>query len=274
MRFPDLLDTVMSESNLKNAAQLFELLGGEAKLKCTKRSFDLIRTGERNPTPAFFHRLFAELPHPFRKMAIESFFESSLETANLTDSALMKFLDQNLSPGVPDEHESVWDKNEDKLYFLQPQQMEYMIGNHSALRLFIRTLLYEKIPNHELLPLQEEVKHLNRLGLTQLGREGLYLLHNIVKVPSHKNSSKRMAELGMKYILEHIPAFVDYSDTKKQVISYAMQKVKPEHVEMINKAVNTMNKWIQDLAVMDEGDSQAVPYFFVGLGGVLGEKDF
>lgn len=274
MRFSELLEHIMVEKNYKSSSQLYEALGAKEGLGCSKRAFDLVRSGERNPSAAFFVKFFDSVPHPFKKLAIEAYFETAIHVNELEGSSLMKFLEVNLSPGVPEEHESVWDKNEEKLYYLQPQQLEYMINNHSALRLFIRTLLYEKVPNVELLSVQEEVKQLNKFGLTKLGREGLELLQTVVKVPTHANSSKRVAELGMRYILEHIPAFVDYGENNKQVIAYGMQRIRREHVPMVKKAMLTLNKWIQDLGVTDEDNDSTVPYFYVGLGGELNEKDF
>ena len=185
MRFSEFLNKLQSETHMKTAAQMFEFLGGEEGLGCTKRSFDLIRSGERNPTSAFFHRLFPRLPHPYRKLSVEAYFETALTPDEDVDtSPLMKFLDLNLGPGVPDEHESVWDKNEEELHWMTAQQLEYMIENHTALRLYNRALLYEKVPNHELISLQDEVKEMNRLGLTILKRDGLHPKHKVIKIPS------------------------------------------------------------------------------------------
>lgn len=272
MRFSEFLEKLQETLKLKSSAQLFEYFGGEESLKCTKRGFDLVRSGERKPSTVFFNRLFARLPHQHRKPAVSAYFASALDDEDSTE--LMKFLDINMSPGIPDHHESVWDKDVKKLQLLTAQQLDYMTENPTALRLFDRVLLYDHVPNHELLSYQDEVRELNRLNLTQLKRDGLHSKFDAVKIPSAQNASRHLLEKANRYIFEHVTAYADMGGGGQQELSYAIQKVRADHVDMIIKAQQTFKKWLQDLAVRDDVKCERVPLFHVGFTRAIGEKEF
>lgn len=269
MNFHLLIKEIMVANNIATYKAFWEILKTSHNLEISIRHFQAVCAGNSPPTPALITSLFHFSQDQFRKRLVASFiFEQFMPEPNGLE--VIEFINDYLKDSMPPPKQALFKRaSSDNVYNMD--QLNYLLDNSTALKLYHKILLKDeiKIPSNIS---EKTIQSLIDLDLIQIKNQKLKPLHQLMIIPSKKNSEQVLTNLGIKFLLKIMDLYLVTGDIRNQIVEGAIFTVPKSLAEPLLNEFESFYKNLKKATTASSAED-SIPIAFSGFMRIIEWKD-
>jgi hypothetical protein len=269
MKFNLLVKEIMEENNILTYKSLREALTSKHNLTISIRHFQTICSGNSPPTPSLITALFSFSQDHFRKKIIASFIFEQFASEPNSDEVI-NFINDYLKDSIPLPKQALFKKNNTENIY-NTDQLEYLLNNSTALKLYHKILLKDEIKRPTNIS-ERIIENLVNLELVKTKGEYLLPRNQLMLIPSRKNSDQVLTSIGIKFLLKIVDLYLVNGDIKNQIVEGAILTVPKS---LANPLLEEFESFYRNLKKVTtaSNDKESIPLAFSGFMRIIDWKD-
>lgn len=247
MDFSEYLQSRKVNKHFRSSRELFDFYGGNKNLKISLRQFRNIESGVIPPTIELLGRMFSCEAFELRHELLQAYFNSHLgqkpEFSELI-SYIGGHLSQSLVAGKFD-----WESL--KYTFYNDGQLDLLVKNAAAFKLWRRILLLDKVPASDPGIDKKALEALIDEELVK--RDGRYLKprSSLFRIPAYGKAPPRTIAKTYDFIRNHLDNYLSREGSERQELKFSMQLMTPEMAKTAREQAAAYIRWFQSHVVLN-----------------------